>query len=313
MGFRMANLPAKRMDQCDLNTCWLLQELHFLDALRQDSLELDRDYLLWAHLRRQAILALDVPVDRQGGISDGGSHDDFESILKETGALPVGAWIHADFAKSGRTIQQLSIELGWETRALRLEMDKGQINKAHAVERIEGFLAKYFGSEPPTSFWWKGQEWKPTKFAADHVLPLIEAQNNGLIEVNFPGVYPSEREMRRFQTLVAMQLRRTKSPVRASVRLVRPYVNQNTGLLSVAAVTKSDIHHLWVNQFTPSDNDLHAVLITGYTIRDGQYCFDFLNSWGSNWGRNGHGTIDPSYWPFVRDALLRKSFVRMLN
>lgn len=317
--FRSVPLKTEIRNQCASDSCWIQTEISFLENNFAHAnpgakpVRFSAEQVLWNHLRQATIdLVLDEKDAGQAVvINPGGDLDRFQGLTEYYGLIPQEAWTPHPITESKRTFDRMNIELGWLSRILRDEMDQKKISEKEAVQRIDGLLAHYFGSSPPTKFKYGGREYTPIEFA--HEFAVAPGKLSWGLEKPFifPTVYPDLKEMRRHQTAVALQLRQTQRPIRAGIRYLRCFEREGTGLLSIRKFSQVGLNPLWINRLTPdcgSSSDLHAILITGYTIRDGEFYFEFLNSWGEEWGRKGKGTIDPSYWPMVTDAMMFSRF-----
>lgn len=302
-------------DQCESDTCWIHQELAFLEAGKPQ--RFSADYLIWAHLRQSTVNALlDEPDARKAvEISLAGHAEHFDLLKRAYGLLPEGAWTPKPLTSDKVALTRLTVELSWLNRILREELNAGRTNQKGAVARIDQLLTLYFGSLPPASFYHGRRKYTAQEFENEFGAVMGNLSWGREEVFLFPEVYPSEQDLRRHQTAVALQLRKTGRPIRVGIRYLKCFEDKDTGLLSIRQFANICINPLWVNKLTPETdpNGLHAVLLTGYTIKNGEFYFEFQNSWGKGWGRDGRGVIDPSYWPMVTDALLYSRFTDPLK
>lgn len=315
--FRSVPMRAAVRDQCSSDTCWIHSELAFLEN-ESAPIRFSAEQVLWNHLRQATI---DSVLDEKDAahpvnVNPGGEAERFKALAQYYGLIPEEAWEPSPVVEDKRIFDRLTLDLAWLSRILRDEMDQKKILEKTAVQRIDQLLTHYFGSAPPPRFKYMEREYTPVEFA--HEFGVVNGKLSWGSEVvfHFPTIYPDLKDMRRHQTAVALQLRQTQRPVRAGLRYLRCFERASTGLLSIRKFSQVGLNPLWVNRLTPEcgvSTEMHAILITGYAIVDGEFYFEFQNSWGSHWGRNGKGTIDPSYWPMVVDAILFSRFTDPLK
>ncbi len=224
--FRSVRLPPAIRNQCNAGNCWIQQELALAETSFQIEnpdkapLALDADYLTWAHLRDETLRSIKnaKDVNEAVHIEIGGSHRRYEFLLGEYGVIPEGVWKHHDLGKAKNAIDRLTIELSWLSRILRENINLKEMSMAQAEDRVDQLLNHYFGSAPPKTFIWNGQQWAPGGFGLKYGLIAQRASWGSVQELKFPKIYVDERDMRRFQTMVALQLRKTQLPIRAAIR-----------------------------------------------------------------------------------------------